>query len=313
MTGNGSSRAVRFGDYGPADVLRVDTVRSPVAGPGEIRVRVRTAGLNPFDSKVRSGVGHYRSDGPFPRGVGQDFAGVVDTVDGAPTYHDGIEIAVGDEVIGWADRRSMSDQLVVAPTEVIRKPAELSWEVAGAIGTPARTARTSLDLLAIDGDDVLLVGGAAGGVGSLLTQLARARGARVIGTAGAANAEFLRSIGAVPVEYGNGLLERVRGTGLAVTTAVDCHGREVVDTALALGLAPGAIQTIVRHDVTAALGLADPGFPQRDARGLQEVVDTVIADRIDVPIRAYPVAEVVAAYAELDAGHVRGKLVVRMS
>ncbi len=327
-TGTVTARVVQYDRYGSADALRVRTVPVPAPGAGQVRVRVRTAGLNPFDSKVRIGAGPYRSDGPFPRGVGQDFAGTVDAVgdavsdpvgDGAgttaggrPAYHDGTPVAPGDDVIGWADRCAMSEFVVVGADALIRRPAGLGWDLAGALPTPARTAQTGLDLLGVGAGDVVLLGAAAGGVGSLLAQLAIARGARVIGTASAGNADFLASLGVVPVEYGAGLADRVRATGLTPTAAIDCHGREVVDTASALGLPPGRIITIVRHDVTRELGLADPGFPARTAGGLRQVVDAVVAHAIEMPVRAYPLDRVGDAFAELDGGHVRGKLVLRL-
>lgn len=305
------SRTVQYNQYGTAEVLRVNLLPAPEAGPGQIRVRVRAAGLNPFDSKVRSGVGSYRSDAPFPRGVGLDFAGVVDTVQGHLFLADGAPVAVGDEVIGWTNQCSMSDYVVVGPMEVVRKPGAMAWDVAGAIQTPARTAQNCLSLLDIGSQDVVLLGAAAGGVGSLLSQLAISRGARVIGTASTRNSEFLRALNVLPIEYGPGLVERVRAVGWQVTAAIDCHGRDVVDAALALGLPPGRIATLVRHDVTQELGLVSLGPPKSSPAILHAVVDTVVDRGLQIPVQSFPLEEVARAYALLDGGHVRGKLVVR--
>ncbi|MCL8017260.1 NADP-dependent oxidoreductase [Streptomyces sp. AS02] len=307
---DGTARAVLHDRYGGPEVLVVTDVPQVHPGPGEVRVRVRAAGINPFDSKVRSGRPPYTSDDPFPRGVGQDFAGVADEVSRGARYPDGSSVAVGDEVIGFADRCCVREQLVVPDTQVVRKPPGLSWAVAGALPTPGRTALTCLDLLKIGPEDTLLVGAAAGGVGVLLGQLARSRGATVVGTASPGNHAFLLGLGILPLSYGDGLANRVREAGVRLTAAVDCHGRGVVDTALALGLSPDRVVTIVRHDVTAELGLASPGMRPRTAAELAEVAGLVVREELTIPVQAFGLDRAAEAFTLLDGGHVRGKLVV---
>ncbi|MFC8436553.1 NADP-dependent oxidoreductase, partial [Streptomyces sp. NPDC057253] len=293
---DGTARAVLHDRYGGPDVLVVADVPEVRPGPAEVRVRVRAAGINPFDSKVRSGRPPYTCDDPFPRGVGQDFAGVVDEAGPGARHLDGSPVEVGDEVIGFADRRCVREQLVVPDTQLVRKPAGLSWDVAGALPTPGRTALGCLDLLDIGAGDTLLVGAAAGGVGVLLSQLAAERGATVIGTAGPANHAFLNGLGIQPVAYGDGLGDRVRAAGVKLTAAVDCHGREAVDTALALGLSPDRVVTIVRHDVTAELGLASPGMRPRTAAELAEVAGTVVREQLHIPVQAFGLDRVREAF-----------------
>ena len=181
------SRAVRFDQYGGIDVLKVVDVDPPVAGPGQVVVRVKAAGINPGEAKIREGMLAERWPATFPSGQGSDLAGVVEQVG------DGVEgIAAGDEVIGFTDdRASQAELVVVDAANVTPKPAGVPWEVAGGLFVVGATAYAAVKAVAPGAGDTVVVSGAAGGVGSLAVQLARRAGATVIGLASEPNHQWL--------------------------------------------------------------------------------------------------------------------------
>ena len=180
--------AVVFEEFGGPEVLRTQDVAEPHAGPGEVRVSVRAAGVNPIDFKIRRGWTQGFIDVTFPATPGLEVAGVVDEVG------EGAEFAIGDEVVGWSKTGSYAEHAVVG--NVVPKPAGVSWEQAVGLPVAGETAQRVLDELGLKAGETLLLHGAAGAVGSIAVQLAKAAGATVIGTASPANHDFLRSIGA---------------------------------------------------------------------------------------------------------------------
>ena len=240
------SRAVIYETFGGPEVLELREVPEPHAGPGEVRVRVAAAGLNPMDwglallpeVAARFGI-------TVPSGFGYDFAGVVDEVGGGATG-----FAVGDRVYGGALGRAVADFVVVktppeAPDALSHTPEGISDEVASTLPVAGRTAAAALEAIDLRSGDTVLVGGAAGGVGVFAVQLAKLAGATVIGTASESTFEFLRQLGAEPVAYGAGLADRVRTLAPdGVTAATDLFGTETVEAALALGVPPERISTI---------------------------------------------------------------------
>ena len=309
-------RAIEYRSFGGPEVLEMAEVPEPVPGPGQVRVAVRAAGLNPVDWKIFSGM--MGGDGPRrPRGVGRDYAGVVDAVG------EGVaSVAVGDEVLGTVHAApgsgsgagTLAERLVVDAGDVVLKPAALSFAQAAALGVAVEAAAGALRALGVHDGDVLVVSAASGGVGSMAVQLAGRAGAAVIGIAGEDSLDRIRSLGAVAVAYGEDLEDRVRAAAPSpVTRLLDCHGPQYVDLALALGLAPEAIATIVPAPPSIAKGVRVTG--SRDARpeDLRRAAALVADGTMTVTIaRVYPfdVDSVRQAYTELRGGHVRGKLVV---
>mgnify|MGYP002872470922 FL=1 len=291
-------------------------VPEPVPGAGEVRIAVKAAGLNPVDWKIFSGMmGDDAS--ALPRGVGRDYAGVVDAVG------EGVaSVAVGDAVLGTArsapgrgmDAGALADGLVVAADAVVRKPDALDFIRAASLGVAVEAATGALRALDVTRGDVLVVSAASGGVGAMAVQLAVQRGAAVIGIAGEGSLDRIRSLGAVAVAYGEGMEARVRAAAPSpVSKLLDCRGPEYVDLALALGLAPEAIATIVPAPPSIAKGVRVTG--SRDARpeDLRRAAALVADGTMTVTIaRVYPfdVDSVRQAYTELRGGHVRGKFVV---
>ncbi|MEV0210787.1 NADP-dependent oxidoreductase [Streptomyces sp. NPDC050788] len=306
----GKSRAVQLKAFGGPEVLDIHEIPAPQAGPGQVRVRVTAAGLNPMDWIMTADADTAARFGlSLPAGFGTDYAGVVDQVgDGVTGF------APGDRVFGGALFRAVADFVVVDPAggvaadEAHHTPDQVDDRTAATLTIAGRTASAALAVLALGPNDTVLIGGAAGGVGVFAVQLARIAGARVIGTGSAASSDFLRDLGAEPVVYGDGLADRVRALAPGgVTAALDLHGTETVHTARELGVPDDRICTIAAQvdGVPAANGAnAAPG-------ALEEIARLVASGQLQVPIaESFPVEQIRRA-AELQAGrHVHGKIVI---
>lgn len=303
------ARAVILNEYGDIDVLQVQDVPDPVAGPGQAVVRVRAAGINPGEAKIRAGALRDLWPSTFPSGQGSDLAGVVASVGGGVS-----SVAPGDEVIGWSDERSSHATLVAVPAQHLTpKPPEVPWEVAGALFVAGATAWATVRAVGAAAGDTLVVAGAAGGVGSLAVQLARRTGATVIGLAGEGNHPWLSDHGVIPVTYGDGVRERIEAAaGGPVTAFIETVGPGYVELALALGVAPERIDTIVDFQAPAIHGVkAEGNTAGASAEVLAELAALIAAGELELTVAAtYPLDEVRAAYAELEGGHTRGKIVL---
>ncbi|HET6775461.1 MAG TPA: NADP-dependent oxidoreductase [Acidimicrobiales bacterium] len=302
-------KAVRFDHYGGVDVLDVREVPRPAPGPGEVLVRVRAAGINPGEAAVREGLVHDRWPATFPSGQGSDLAGVVEEV-GA----DVSGVAPGDEVIGYThERASQAELVVVEAGHLTTKPPGVPWEVAGALFVVGTTAWAAVHAVAPEKGETVVVSGAAGGVGTLAVQLAGAAGATVIGLASPPHHDWLREHGAIPVEYGDGVADRIRSAaGGAVDALVDTYGGGYVDLAIELGVAPERIDTIIDWGAAERHGVRTEGNTA-GARPevLAELAELIAAGRLEVPIAAtYPLDRVRDAYREVEERHTLGKIVL---
>jgi NADPH:quinone reductase-like Zn-dependent oxidoreductase len=299
---------VRFDRYGGLDVLQVVDVERPVPGPGQLLIAVEAAGINPGEGKIREGLLHDRFPATFPSGEGSDLAGVVEEA-GEGVEHFG----PGDEVIGWSDNRdSHSEFVVIEADHATPRPQGVPWEVAGSLFVAGCTAYATVRAVAAGAGEVLVVSGAAGGVGGIAVQLARLNGATVIGLASDPNHEWLRAHGVIPVSYGDGVEERIRiAANGTVDTFIDTVGGGYVQLALSLGVAPGRIDTIADF-AAASLGVKlDGNAAGASAAVLAELAGLIADGKLEVPIaRAYPLERVADAFAELQQGHTRGKIVL---
>ncbi len=301
-------KAVRFNEYGDADVLNVVDVPRPAPGPGQVLVRVRAAGINPGEGKIRSGAARARFPATFPSGEGSDLAGTVAEL-GPQTAG----VAVDEEVIGWTDyRASHAEYALVEAENWTPKPAGVPWEVAGALPVAGFTAYAAVRAVTLQPGDILVVAGAAGGVGSIAVQLARLQGATVVGLASEPNHEWLRDHGVIPVTYGNGTADRIRRAADHVDAFIDTYGADYVDLALGLGVAPARIDTIANFSAVQEHGVkAEGNAAGASAATLAELSGLIADGRLEVPIEAtFPLAEVSEAYRELERGHARGKIVL---
>ena len=301
-------KAVRFDEYGGVDVLNVVDVPQPVPGPGQVLVRVKAAGINPGEAKIRDGAMRARFPAVFPSGQGSDLAGVVAEIGPGVTG-----VSAGDEVIGYTDNRSsQAEYALVEAQNLTAKPAAVPWEVAGSLFVAGSTAYAAVRAVALTSGDTVAVSGAAGGVGSIAVQLARRAGATVIGLAGEANHEWLAGHGVIPVSYGDGVASRIRDAGGKVDAFIDTFGADYVQLALELGVEPSRIDTIVSFDAVERYGVkAEGNAAGASASTLAELAELIAAGELEVPIAAaYPLAEVRDAYQRLAQGHLRGKIVL---
>ncbi|MDO3411078.1 NADP-dependent oxidoreductase [Saccharibacillus sp. CPCC 101409] len=306
-----ANRAVQLDSFGGPEVLRIREIPVPQAGSGQIRVRVRAAGLNPMDWFMTSDPDTAARFGlNLPSGFGTDYAGVVDRVGEGVTG-----FAIGDRVFGGALSRSVAEYVIIDTAGTIaaggdahHTPEGVDDRTAAALTIAGCTASAALDVVKLGPDDTVLIGGAGGGVGVFAVQLARLTGARVIGTGSAASADALRALGAEPVAYGDGLVERLRALAPdGITAAIDLHGTDTVQAARELGVSDGRITTIAAlvEGITPANGAnAAPG-------AIEEIARLVAEGRVRVPIAASFPMERIREAVELQSGrHVHGKVVI---
>jgi NADPH:quinone reductase-like Zn-dependent oxidoreductase len=311
------ARTVRISEYGGPEVMQIVTGDPPLPGPGQVMIEVRAAGVNPVDWKIRSGK---RATGALerPRGLGSDAAGVVNEV--AP---DVTTFAVGDEVIARGLDGAYASHALARPENLTRKPSALDWSQAAALGVPVGTAYQALKSLGLTSGETLLVHAGAGAVGQAAIQLARHWGATVIATASEANQDRLAELGAIPVTYGPGLLDRVRAAAPGgVDVVLDAAGTdEAIEASLELVADRSRIGTIVLYDRAAELGIqgwtsSTPGYlsdAQRQLRieAIPYVADLASKGEFDVEIAAiFPLERVAEAHELSETGHVRGKIVL---
>jgi len=303
------SLAVRFDEYGDIDVLKVVDVPRPVPGPGQVLVAVKAAGINPGEASIRKGLLHSLWPATFPSGEGSDLAGVV--VEVGP---DVSGVAVGDEVVGWVDTRSSHAEVVVVDVEnLVPRPANVPWAVAGSLFVAGTTAYATVRAVSLASGDTVVVSGAAGGVGSLAVQLAADAGTTVVGLASPGHHDWLASHGVIPVAYGDGVAERIKeATHGRIDAFIDTFGGGYVELAVALGVSPDRIDTIIDRAAAQEYGTKTDGSATA-ATG--EVMGTLLglisAGRLEVPIaNTYPLADVRDAYRDLEQRHTLGKIVL---
>ena len=305
------SRAVIYETFGGPEVLELREVPEPHAGPGEVRVRVAAAGLNPMDWAIASRPEAAEQFGiSVPSGFGSDFAGVVDEVNGGVRG-----FAVGDRVYGGALGRAVADFVVLkTPSERLwHTPQGISDEVASTLAVAGLTAAAAVAAIDLRSGDTVLVGGAAGGVGVFAVQLAKLAGARVIGTASESTFGFLRQFGAEPVAYGPGLAGRVQTLAPeGVTAATDLFGTEAAETALTLGVPPERISTIAARPNPPG-GVRATGAVDAGPDAVKRITDAILAGKITVPIAAtFPIEQIRDAVTLQAGRHVHGKVVITL-
>ncbi|MEU6716855.1 NADP-dependent oxidoreductase [Nonomuraea sp. NPDC046802] len=300
-------RAAACAEPGGPEVLKVMELPAPQAGQGQVRVRVRAAGVQPFDTAVRAGwLPPYLGEVPWPRIPGNEFAGVVDQVGAGVSG-----VSVGDEVLGFTALFAYAEYVVVPAANVTAKPAGVPWEVAGGLTAGVQTAELAIDGIGLAPGETLLVHAAAGSVGTAAVQIARRRGATVIGTAREANHDYLRALGAIPVAYGDGLADRVRDLAPAgVDAALDGAGGHALEVSMELISNRGRIATLVEHDKAAELGVRLVRG-DRSAERLGRYAALVAEGTFKFPVRrTYRLEEAADAHREIETGHGQGKVVI---
>jgi NADPH:quinone reductase-like Zn-dependent oxidoreductase len=308
-----TSKVVQYRRYGGPEVLELVDREDPTPGPGQVRVAVRAAAVNPLDWKLRGGAMASGDAPEKPQVPGYDVAGVVDALGEGVT-----EFAVGDEVVGKATGGGYAEEVVAKVRALVRKPTEVGWETAAALPVVATTAYRALALLGLgEGDHTgttIVIDGAAGSVGVFAVQLAVARGATVIGSAGEAHQDELRALGATPVVYGEGLADRVRAVAPdGVDLGFDTSGYGGLRDLVALTGSPEKAITIADYAGAQELGVTftSGGDPDDESRALTEALDLLAAGRLRAPtVVTYPLAEAGRAQDDNQTRRVAGKPVL---
>lgn len=294
-------KRVSFAEFGGPDVLHLTDAEEPHAGPGQIRIAVRAAGVNPVDWRIREGQFQKVRPIELPAGVGQDASGVVDEVG------EGVEgVEVGGHVFGRGSSTYAEFAVLSAWAPI---PEGLSFEEAAGYPSVVETALRIMRQVGVRPGQTLLVSGASGGVGSAVLQIARDRGITVIGTAGAANQDYLRGLGAVATTYGEGWVERVRQLG-QVDAALDLAGSGVIGELVELTGDP--LKVISIADLTAPdFGVRYSGVTGSVPEALAEAADLISRGKLHIPVeRSYMLAEAASAHIDSQAGHTRGRRVI---
>lgn len=294
-------KRVSFAEFGGPDVLQLLDAEEPHAGPGQIRIAVRAAGVNPVDWRVREGQFQKVRPIELPAGVGLDASGAVDEVG------DGVEgVEVGDHVFGEGASTYAEFAVLSAWAGM---PEGLTFEEAAGYPSVVETALRIIREVGVRSGQTLLVSGASGGVGSAVLQIARDRGITVVGTAGAANQDYLRDLGAVATTYGDGWVERVRQLG-HVDAALDLAGSGVIRELVELTGDPQKVISIA--DLAAPeFGVRFSGAAGSVPDALAEAADLISRGRLHIPVdKSYALTEAADAHIDSRAGHTRGRRVV---
>jgi len=297
-------KAIQYSQFGGPEVLEVAELPDPKPGPGQIRVAVRAAAVNPVDWKMRRGM----MGGELPQTTGREVAGVVDQVGEGVT-----DVRPGDRVFGFAAGGGGAAELALL-TDYAPIPPSLDFAEAAGLPVAVETAVRTLDLLGVTAGTTLLVNGAAGAVGSSATQIARSRDARVIGTASPNNRDYLRSLGAEPTTYGDGLTERVRTLAPGgVDVALDAAGGGALPALIELVGDPDRVVTIADYPGAQETGAQFSGGmgSGRALHALREIGEVIESGQFTLPVaQTFPLEQIAEAHRLSEAGHVRGKLVL---
>jgi NADPH:quinone reductase-like Zn-dependent oxidoreductase len=308
---------IQYTRFGGPEVLEVAEKPDPIAGAGKVLIAVKAAGVNPIDMKLRRGT---RPSDPIdkPRRVGFDASGVISAVgEGVDAW------SVGDEVVVRGAAGAYASELVASAGKLVRKPRNVSFEDAAALGIPGGTAYQVVASLGPAEGDVLLIHGASGAVGQAAVQFARERGVTVVGTASARNLDRVRELGAVALEYGDGLVDRVReAVPKGVDYVLDMAGTDdALQASLELVADRSRIGTIVAGPRAAELGIQawSGGSPvplteeqeALRAEGLDVALQGLADGTFQVEIGAvYPLAQAADAQRAGESGSVRGKIIL---
>jgi NADPH:quinone reductase-like Zn-dependent oxidoreductase len=297
-------RALQYTEYGGPEVLSWGDAPTPHAGPGQIRITVRAASVNPLDWKLLTGAmsgGQALTETAY---AGFDAAGVVDEVG-----EDVTGVSLGDDVFG----RGANTQAELAVLDAwALKPPSVDWAVAAAAGVTGETAERGLRLLGVAAGDTIFVDGGAGGVGAVAVQMALARGATVIASASEDNHGYLREIGATPVLYGEGVVDRVHAAaGGPVDAVFDVAGKTPAEELVRLVSEPAQVVTIANFGAAEhGARVTGGGADSKPMDALAEVAELLAQNKVVIKVQTFPFDRAAEAYRISQGGHVRGKLVL---
>jgi NADPH:quinone reductase-like Zn-dependent oxidoreductase len=294
---------LQFTEYGGPEVIKLGEAPEPHAGPGQVRIGVRAASVNGADWKFMSG--RYAQGKPLERTgyPGFDASGVVDEVGEGVTG-----VAVGDDVFGLGKQTQAEYAVLDAWAH---KPASVDWAVAAAAGVVTEAAERVLRLLGVTSGSTLFIDGGAGGVGSTTTQVAKARGVTVIGSASEGRQDYLREIGAIPVTYGDGMVDRVRALGLKIDAVLDAVGKTPIEDLISLAPEPSQVVSIANFAAAeSGVRVSGGSGDSQPMRALAEAAELLEQSKLVIKIQTFPFDRAAEAYQIIQSGHAPAKLVL---
>lgn len=299
-------KALQYNSFGGIENLKLTDIPEPTVSENKVRIKVTAVGLNPMDWAIMGNEALAQNFGvQLPMTFGYDFAGIIDQIS-----EDVTDFAVGDRVYGSTLTGAAAEKIIMPASgqQLFHTPDNISDEIASTLTVAVSTAAVAIRKAKISVNDTLLVGGAAGGVGTFVVQIAKNLGAKVIGTASESTASYLAKLGADQVKYGAGLIDRL--TEKHITAAIELHNQEVVDTALALGIPANRITTIIMFPQPPE-GVTTSTGSEVEYEEFQAVIDQVSAGTIKVPIATiYSIEDYAKAISAQAARHVHGKIVM---
>lgn len=296
-------QAALLTQYGGPEVLEIAEAPEPHPGPGQVRIVVHAASINPIDWKIRSGAMAPAGAPPEPVIPGFDAAGVVDEIGEGVTG-----VSLGAPVLGLG---SATNAEFAVLRSFVAKPTSLDWPEAAALGVGAETAVRVFTLLGLTAGQTVLIDGAAGGVGSAAVQIAVARGATVLGTGSERNDSYLTQLGATPIRYGVGLADRARHAAPEGIDAVfDVVGKAPIEELVSLVADPQQVVSIANFGAAEAGARVTSGGETDPVAALQEAVELSVQGKLNIDVRTFPLADIAEAHELSEQGHVRGKLVL---
>jgi len=307
---NNINQAVHYDQFGDTDVLYIADLPKEHPEAGQVLVKIKTAGINPGEASIRKGLMAEQFPSKFPSGQGSDFAGVIESLgDGVGNFK------IGDEVLGFSNKRNAQAEYVIASMKhLVLRPENVSWEIAGSLFVAGATAYAAVRAVALTKDDIVIISGAAGGVGSIAVQLAKQTGAVVLGIASASNHQWLSDHGIIPVPYHGDLAANLKAAlgDKKANAFIDLSGHEYVELAIKLGIGADRINTIINFEAAAKYKTKTEGMSAAaNATVLGELAAKVNAGDLEVPIaKTFPLSEVKEAYLELEQRHTHGKIVL---
>ncbi|WP_158797978.1 NADP-dependent oxidoreductase [Pedobacter sp. L105] len=305
-----TNHAVRYDKFGGTEVLYIAETPMPEVGSDKVLVRIKAAGINPGETSIRLGKLEHMFKSTLPTGQGSDFAGTITAIGDQVK-----DFKIGDEVIGFSNNRNaQAEYIAVGQDQLVIKPEQMTWEQAGGLFVAGTTAYAGVDVLSLSPGDVVIISGAAGGVGSIAVQIAKNLGVEVIGFASEANHEWLKKHGVIPVTYGEDNLKAVQEVldGRTPSALFDVSGNGYVKLGIDLGIPKERINTIIDFEAASTYSVNTAGNSAGASAAVMEKLTKMIDEgKLEILVAgSYPLAEVKAAYDDLASKHTHGKIVL---
>ncbi len=307
---NSTYRAVRYDKYGGTEVLYMADLPKQSPASGQALVKVKAAGINPGEASIREGKMAKQFPSTFPSGQGSDFAGIVEAIGENVT-----NIKAGDEVTGFTnERNSQAEYVVVDAKQLIIRPTKVLWEQAGSLFVVGTTAYASVKAVSLKAGETLIVANAAGGVGSVIVQLAKNIGANVIGLASKKNHEWLKQHDVTPLDYDGDMEHNIKEAlqGKKADAFIDTFGKGYVEIAIKLGVAPERINTVIDFEAAKKYKVKTAGSAEAANTNVLSKLTNMINDgKLEFPVaKTYSFDEVQEAYKDLEQRQTHGKIVL---